>query len=111
MFVSITFHPNRDVWRSLFATEIEAALDAARFRALYPADTGHWARVEAATVEDAAEYVDHSVEAEGEQRGEYLSGAASLGYDPSEWAIAYDGYRASGDAKYVAAVAFVAAHS
>jgi len=49
------------------------------------------------TLDEAFEYIDHAHEAESEQRAEYGSGAASLGYDPYEWGPAYDGYRVADD--------------
>jgi hypothetical protein len=79
MFVSITTHPNRDDWRSLFLTERDAAEDAARFLALFPGQPVT-ARVEPATTEDAAEYVERADESYAECRAEAGSGAMSLGY-------------------------------
>ena len=52
------------------------------------------------TIDEAWEYVLTAQEAEGEQRAEYGSGAVSLGYDPYEWAPAYDGYRTATDPQY-----------
>jgi hypothetical protein len=61
------------------------------------------------TLEEAYEYVHFADEAEGEQRGEYGMGAASLGYDPGEWMSAYDGYRCSEDPEYAKAQRIIAA--
>jgi hypothetical protein len=108
MFVAITYHPNRGEWRSLFATEVEAHADADAFLALFPG-VAVTARVEAATTDDAAEYIDRCDEMEGEARGEYGSGAVSLGYDGAEAMAHYDGYRTADDALYVAAVRYIAA--
>jgi hypothetical protein len=79
MFVSITNHPNRDEWRSPFLTEPEAAADAARFLALFPGEPVT-ARVEPATLDDAAELVERADESYSECRAEAGSGAMSLGY-------------------------------
>jgi hypothetical protein len=79
MFVSITFHPNRDEWRSLFLTEAEAASDAAAFLALFPGEPVT-ARVEPATIDDAAEYVERRDESYAECSAEAGMGAMSLGY-------------------------------
>jgi hypothetical protein len=108
MFVAITHHPNRGEWRSLFATEVEAHADADRFLALFP-DTPVSARVEAATADDAAEYIERSAEAESEARAEYGSGAVSLGYNGAEAMFHYDGFRTADDSLYVAAVRYLAA--
>jgi hypothetical protein len=111
MYVAITFHPNRGEWREPAATEAEAEANAAAFLAMFPADTGHTARVEAATLDDAYEIVQRSHEAEGEQRAEYGSGAVSLGYNGAEAMAHYDGYRASNDPLFNAAKAFIAANA
>jgi hypothetical protein len=108
MFVAITHHPNRGEWRSLFATEVEAHADADAFLALFP-DTPVSARVEAATADDAAEYIYRCDETESETRAEYGSGAVSLGYDGAEAMAHYDGYRASDNALYATAVRYLAA--
>jgi hypothetical protein len=55
------------------------------------------------TLNEAFEYIDQAHEAEGEQRAEYGSGCVSLGYDPYEWAPAYEGYRCSDDDTFAAA--------
>jgi hypothetical protein len=55
------------------------------------------------TYDEAAEYVDQARESESEQRAEYGSGAVSLGYDPAEWAPAYEGYRTSDDPTFAEA--------
>lgn len=47
--------------------------------------------------DEASEYLSQAYEAEGEQRAEYGMGAVSMGYDPYEWAPAYEGYRADAD--------------
>ena len=62
-----------------------------------------------ATIEDACEYLEHADQSESEHRAEYGMGAASLGYDPIEWAPAYDGYRTSDDPLYQEAAALVKA--
>jgi regulator of protease activity HflC (stomatin/prohibitin superfamily) len=108
MFVAITHHPNRGEWRSLFATEAEARADADSFLAMFPG-VAVTARVEAATADDAAEYIERSDEAESEARAEYGSGAVSLGYDGSEAMAHYDGYRAADNALYATAVRYLAA--
>lgn len=108
MFVSITYHPNRDEWRSLFLAEAEAQADADRFLALFPG-VAVWARVEPATTDDASEYVSEAGNAEGEARAEYGSGAVSLGYDGAEAMLHYDGYRTSDDPLYAAASAMLGA--
>jgi hypothetical protein len=79
MFVSITTHPNRDDWRSLFLTEPEAAADAAAFLRLFP-DQPVTARVEPATLDDAAELVERADESYAECSAEAGMGAMSLGY-------------------------------
>lgn len=55
------------------------------------------AYVKTMPLEDCARMVSNAYEAEGEQRAEYAMGAASMGYNPSEWAPAYDGYRVADD--------------
>lgn len=108
MFVSITFHPNRGEWRELFVTEAEARANGNHFRALFPADTGHWARVEPANADDAARYVGESDESYGERYAEAGSGAISLGYGTDG---AYDAANAvakpTDDPIYVAACALL----
>jgi len=104
MFVSITTHPNREDWRSLFLTEADALADNAAFLALFPGVDGVAASVEPATLDDAAEFVDNADESYFECKAEAGMGAVSLGLDP------YDGMatvQAPGGALYVAARAMV----
>lgn len=62
------------------------------------------------TLEEAYEYVEHAREAESEQRAEYGMGAVSMGYDPHEWAPAYDGYRCSDDETFAEAQRIIGEH-
>ena len=61
------------------------------------------------TIEEATEYVERAVEAEGEQFAEWGSGAVSLGYDAAEWAADYHGYRTSTDPAFAEAEALLKA--
>ena len=61
------------------------------------------------TLEEATEYVYQAHETESELRAEYGSGCVSLGYDASEWAVAYDGYRTSDDPTFAEAEALLKA--
>ena len=62
------------------------------------------------TIDEAWEYVDRAIEAEGEQRGEYGMGAVSLGYNGAEAMWHYDGYRTSTDPQYAEARKIIAAY-
>ena len=63
------------------------------------------------TIDEAWEYVEHAIEAEGEQRGEYGMGAVSLGYNGAEAMFHYDGYRTSDDEQFAEAQRIIAAAS
>jgi hypothetical protein len=63
------------------------------------------------TIDEAHEYVAMAHESEGEQRAEYGMGAVSLGYDPNEWSVAYDGYRTADDPTYQEAQRIIAAYN
>lgn len=109
MFVSITTHPNREDWRSLFLTEAEAAAAGAYFLSLFPAEPVG-ARTEPATFDDAAEYVMQSDEAYAECSAEAGMGAMSLGYGvEGAYAAANAVESPSTDPMYVAACALMEA--
>jgi hypothetical protein len=61
------------------------------------------------TLDEAYEYVDMAAQSESEQRAEYGMGAVSMGYDPYEWAPAYEGYRTSDDPQYAQAMEMIRA--
>lgn len=60
-----------------------------------------------ATMAEAHDYVDQAIEIESEQRAEYGSGCVSLGYDASDWAVAYEGYRTSDDPDFADALRLI----
>jgi hypothetical protein len=108
MFVSITHHPNRGEWRSLFLTETDAHADADRFLSLFPHEPVT-ARVEPATLDDAAELVERADEAHAECSAEAGSGAMSLGYGVDGAYAAAAAVEPPSDPLYLAARAMVEA--
>jgi hypothetical protein len=108
MFASITHHPNRGEWRSLFLTETEAHADADHFLSLFPAEPVT-ARVEPATLDDAAELVERADESYAECSAEAGSGAISLGYGVDGAYEAAAAVEPPSDPLYLAARAMVEA--